>query len=105
MTKTKGSLFSVGNILNSSWGYEQTNVTFYQVTGVNGVYVTLEEIGSNRVSGDSCSSTVMPNEKIKSGETFRRKMKGTKENPYVMINSYKYAKKWNGKPQTVTGYA
>ena len=32
----KNDTISVGDIFVSSWGYEQTNVTFYQVLSVHG---------------------------------------------------------------------
>lgn len=32
----KNDTVSVGDIFVSSWGYEQTNVTFYQVLSVHG---------------------------------------------------------------------
>ncbi len=41
----KNDTISVGDIFVSSWGYEQTNVTFYQVLSVHGKKtVTVREI-------------------------------------------------------------
>lgn len=39
----------VGDIFYDTWGYEQTNVTFMQVTSKNGSTITLREIGSELV--------------------------------------------------------
>ena len=41
----------VGDILNSSWGYDQTNVSFYMVTRVTAKSVDIVQIGSDRVEG------------------------------------------------------
>jgi len=41
----------VGQIFKYSWGYDQTNVDFYQVTEVRGKKVTLREIGYKTVRG------------------------------------------------------
>jgi hypothetical protein len=41
----KNDTVSVGDVFVSSWGYEQTNVTFYQVLSVHGKKtVTVREI-------------------------------------------------------------
>lgn len=42
--------YSVGDILYSSWGYEQTNVDFYQVIEVKGKSVILHEIAGEMIS-------------------------------------------------------
>lgn len=38
----------VGQIYSYSWGYDQTNVDFFQVTAVNGKRFTIQEIGGKR---------------------------------------------------------
>lgn len=54
----------VGDIFRTSWGYDQTNVEFFEVTEVRGAYATLREIacashsagmGSDRVVAQSGS--------------------------------------------------
>ncbi len=50
----KNDTVSVGDIFVSSWGYEQTNVTFYQVLSVHGKKtVTVREIRANSEYTDS----------------------------------------------------
>lgn len=68
--------FTVGQILYSSWGYDQTNIDFYQITAIKGKMVTLQRIGRKRVEGsqdhwDSCR--VIPNTESK-GETEQRRI-------------------------------
>jgi len=41
-----------GDILYSSWGYDQTNVDFYQVTEVRGKHVIVREIASQTVRSE-----------------------------------------------------
>ena len=41
----------VGDILYTSWGYDQTNVEYYQVTKAKGCFVTVHEIWQKRVPG------------------------------------------------------
>ena len=50
----KNDTVSVGDVFVSSWGYEQTNVTFYQVLSVHGKKtVTVREIRANSEYTDS----------------------------------------------------
>jgi hypothetical protein len=47
----KDNLFKdlrVGDLFSNSWGYDQTNVDFYQVTEIKGKTFTIREIGSKR---------------------------------------------------------
>ena len=44
--------FKVGDMLYDSWGYEQTNINFYQVVEVGEKSVTIQEIGQRFVSGE-----------------------------------------------------
>lgn len=37
--------FKVGDILYASWGYEQTNIDFFQIVGVGKKSVTIQKIG------------------------------------------------------------
>lgn len=55
--------YKVGDILYSSWGYDQTNVEFYQITKVSGLKVYYKEISSKLSSEEgysSMSGTVKP---------------------------------------------
>lgn len=45
----------VGDILYSDWGYDQTNINFYQVTKVIGKMVEVKEIGGRSVEGSTYS--------------------------------------------------
>jgi hypothetical protein len=39
--------FKVGEIIVNSWGYDQTNIDFYEIVKVSASYVWLREIGSS----------------------------------------------------------
>jgi hypothetical protein len=43
--------FEVGNILYDSWGYDQTNIDFYQVVEVKPKSIKIREIGGSYVEG------------------------------------------------------
>lgn len=45
----------IGNVLDSSWGYEQTNVDFYQVVATTEHTVTVRPLKQTRVPGSGLS--------------------------------------------------
>lgn len=51
--KAKVLEVKVGDLFVSSWGYEQTNVDFYQVIAVKGKTFTIREIASKTVEGST----------------------------------------------------
>jgi hypothetical protein len=83
--------YVVGDILNSSWGYDQTNVNFYEVTDVRGKMVVIREISQRRVSDDRV--TAAPGRFI--GPPVRRKVS---QGGSVKVTQSQHASKWDGKP-------
>lgn len=48
--------FKVGDILYDSWGYDQTNIDFYQITKVNGMQIEMRELSQELTQSDGLSS-------------------------------------------------
>lgn len=104
-TTTKTHRLEVGDILHTSWGYDQTNATFYQVVAVNGkTQVTLSQIGK-RLSDDGTGAVPVPEKHYtypewhsRSGrrDLFRRKVH---DGDGVSSNSYMWAGRWDGRPK------
>ena len=94
----------VGDILYSSWGYEQTNIDFYQVVEVSNTKKTVKirEIESKIHSTGDMSGTKMPDIGNFIGEI---KTKKVQPNNYVGLNSYSSASKWDGFPKSFSSYA
>jgi len=80
-----------GAILRSSWGYEQTNVQYYQVIATTRNSVTLCEIAQQTMETGFMSGecTPMPNKFI--GKPFNRKVSMASGKPSVKITSSEYA--------------
>lgn len=89
----------VGDILKASWGYDQTNIDYYQVTAVlSGQTIELREIGSiSRETGWQQGECV-PSPGSFRGEAFRKRVT---EGNCVKLKSYKYA--WPVEKQTIPG--
>lgn len=90
---------TAGTVLVSSWGYDQTNVDFYEVQKVANGWAWIQPIGQETVETTSyLSETVIPNSQPH-GKIFRRKVRSFSSGDYVAITDYASAKPWNGKPK------
>lgn len=101
----------VGDILVSSWGYDQTNIDYYQVTEVvSRTMVKIREIGYSKQDGTSWGSYVVaPAKNCFRGEAMKKKVK---KNIYkgggaylITIASYADAWLWDGSDSIMTNYA
>jgi len=105
------STLVVGDILYTSWGYDQTNIDFFQVVKTSGKRtVELMRIHAARVESNSdYSDTLMPVKDSFITEGYQSQENGTyrvKNGTYVSFNGYKSGSLWDGKPkyQTAAGY-
>jgi hypothetical protein len=101
----KENLLKVGDILVSSWGYEQTNIDFYQVIDIKGKFATVGELSySSKEQNGYDSYMVMPKKDSysKNPKSWIRKMV---DGEYIKISSFQWAKKWDGKAKNQTTYA
>lgn len=90
----------VGNILVSTWGYDQTNVDYYEVIAVRGKVVDIQEIGEhftdrNGPAGDH----VIPVRNYR-GKIYRGKRPSA--SGYVRIDDVCSAHLWDGRPHYQT---
>jgi hypothetical protein len=89
-----------GDILYSSWGYDQTNIDFYQVTAVGEKSVKIRQIASKTLSSDGSGSdkvVAVPNHFT--GEPMT---KIVRKGNVVSIASYANAYPWDGNPKHET---
>jgi hypothetical protein len=97
--KTWRHKYQVGDILYSSWGYDQTNVDFYEVTAVQDKSIVIREISSKLVGDDRVVALPGRFE----GAPMRKIPQGRGDDVgSVKLNSFSYAHKWDGKPKYVT---
>ncbi len=116
----------VGDILYSSWGYDQTNIEFFKVVKVSEFSVWIQEVGSKvvEVTGwahekvvptDSSEYQVRNWDNVpdvfgnvnayitKTHSIKRHKIKHftwkDEEGYYVTLNSFSHAQLWDGKPK------
>jgi hypothetical protein len=90
----------IGDILYSSWGYDQTNVDFYEVVSVTAKSVGIRKIHSKIVSSSQGSDSVVavPGRFSDSKVLVRRVNRGN----CVKLTSYSSACLWDGRPKHET---
>lgn len=98
--RTQPSTLKVGDILYTSWGYDQTNIDFYQVTATIGDRtVKARAIGSKIDHSDTYSDyMVADKDRFVGKEATYRVKYGNR----IKIASYADAYLWDGKPKYQT---
>ena len=89
--------YDVGDIFYSSWGYNQTNVDYYQVTKLVGKkMLEVQMIGNKVVRSNRGGDYVAPDTNNKSGERPIRVKVNTNGN--IKVRNHTNAYPWDGKP-------
>lgn len=93
----------VGSILYTSWGYDQTNIDFYQVVERRGkTTIVLRQLKRRSENEGWCRDKVwpLPDEFVNDELIVRRIKHGC-----AKIESYAYLHPWDGKARSATSYA
>lgn len=94
----------VGDILVCSWGWEQTNVDYYQVVALVGKNsVSLRKITGDKTYTNSMSGTVTPVADSFVGDAFTKRVKGSYN--AVKMTDYSTAYKYEGGTNHFSEYA
>ena len=95
----------VGDILYTSWGWEQTNIDFYKVLGLHGKKsISIVAIGENcNYDPYGMTGTKMPHPDTVSASS--KVLRGIYGFYGIKIESYSKAKKWDGEPKHYSCYA
>jgi hypothetical protein len=94
----------VNDIFCASWGHEQTNWTFFKVVKITKTMATLQKLKNKQeeIPG-AMRGTVVPSDEA-DGKPVRRKILDY-DGPMFKIESYMFARPWNGQPKQFTSYA
>lgn len=105
---TESRKHTVGDILVCSWGYDQTNIDYYQVVGVTKSSVKIREILKTRLESDGSGTqdAMIPLPNRFDGEktmTKRVRMATDRQSYSCAIESFASAYLWDGSPRYQTG--
>lgn len=100
--RTAPHTLKLGDILYTSWGYDQTNVDFYEVTRVIGSHsVEITPIAQSVATGEGGPSEGVV--AVPGKYTGAPMMKRANSGNSIRIESYAHATKWDGRPKHQTG--
>jgi hypothetical protein len=105
--------YDVGDVLEESWGYDQTNIDFYRVVRRTKVTVWLVPLKQRMIEATGpMSETVRPTFEVAEpdwswdGKPIRRRLKswdGTVRG--LQVNGHGWCSTWDGKPSYQSHYA
>lgn len=93
----RSAAVSVGDIFQASWGYDQTNIDYYQVVAVRGQMMDIREIGCmSEGNGLPDQGVCVPAPNCFVGENVRRvRIQASGESVYFRVNSFSSAYRLN----------
>lgn len=107
--------YSVGDILYNSWGYDQTNIDFYQVVAKTRKTATLRKLSSGVRERGFMSGDTTPYPGSFVGEPFRKTLQVYLEKPWgsdslqpckpYIPMEHGSMSKWEGSPVNCSWYA
>jgi hypothetical protein len=99
-TATLVKTLKEGDILASSWGYDQTNIDFYKIVKKSASSVWIQKLKKQYLEQTGWAHyKVVPLEEF---ATETQLVKRYKTGEYVSVSSYAIAKLWDGEPETET---
>lgn len=102
-------LLEIGDILYASWGYDQTNIDFYQVTATTKKTVTFRKIGQEIIEnshGFMCEDVIAKKDCFLDDKEYTRKAAGERLTFAESEGGYRFhLSKWNGRPLYQSHYA
>lgn len=93
----------VGDVFCCSWGYDQTNIDYYEVTRVMGAMVEIREIGCESVETEFMQGKSVPMRGSYIGEPIRKRVNMGGSEPSLAVRSY--ANAYRMKPIAKVGNA
>lgn len=105
MTKkiTKAHDLKIGDIFNTNWGYDQSNIEFYQVTEIIGKKtVKIRKLLAEAIRNERTYAYIIPRKNSfdpDEKEMLKRVQEDHKGEPCVKISIVAYGRMWDGEPK------
>jgi hypothetical protein len=106
LAKSMGHGLEVGFILSGSWGYDQTNVEFFQIVSINGSMCEIQEVAQETAKDVAWAyEIVVPDKGNTFGKILRRKIQVTPYGVSVRLHDSCSLSLWRGEAMHQTSYA
>ena len=100
---TKDHDIKVGDIFYTSWGYDQTNIDYYEVVAIRGSRIDMKELHQKYVGHDGQDDLVEPatgENRFKDDKIYT--VSARADGTVTQLSSFEYPRKWDGKPDRQT---
>lgn len=100
--KAKGHNVKIGDVFVWSWGYEQTNIDFYEVVEVKGWTATIRKIAERGLASEGCgpfSGRVTAERGRFIGEPEKKIIRLTNSGEPYLSKEFGWCGLWNGEPK------
>lgn len=103
--------YKVGDVLHYSWGYEQTNCEFYQVTATTPGTITMREIGQRTAPGSEISHGMadsrlaLKDHFLKDAPEITKRVRYSESGPGYISMDHGCCSLWDGRPKYCSWYA
>lgn len=104
---TKPHTLQLGDVVYNSWGYDQTNVDFFEVVGVSSNFVSLQSLNS-KTSGSAGHSMSGYSSAVRGtaiGKVTKHRVSVTSFNANSVNFKHGSGSKWDGQPLYCSWYA
>jgi len=91
LAANRNAQVNVGDIFKASWGYDQTNIDYYQVVAVKGMSIEVREIACQSQETMAMQGVCVPAPNSFIGETMKKRIQAYGDNVYFRINSFSSA--------------
>jgi len=96
----------VGDIYVSQWGYDQTNVDYYQVMQVKSKTAVLAQIGCNKTYTGPMNGTCVPDTSVWGRQLITKRILALNEDEtYFKLTSFSSAFRWKGETNSFSEWA
>jgi len=100
--------FKVGDIVYDSWGYDQTNIDFFQIVEVKPKSVVMRPISQTKTETEYMSGHTSPVKDRFTGEPILKRLVGywnTEKAVGVISSTHGWISLYDGKPKSYSSYA
>ena len=102
----KTAKVAIGDMFVYSWGWEQTNIQFYQVTNIKGQTLELREVKQNRrATGDMTGYCTPIYDDFKNEKPWNKRIKCLSDGKPYVSTEFGWCSLWDGGEESWTAYA
>lgn len=101
----KNHTVKVGDVFCHSWGWEQTNIDFYEVINVRGQILELRQTMRENINPNHTGGIVVPRKgEFYGNERLKKRINFNNGTPFIRME-FGWCPIWEGKPEHFTNYA